>query len=902
MKLFKFKNLITPTLLLLALLMTNIIEAQKNEMPPIIDRDIFFGDPEISGAQLSPDGKYMTFMKPYEGVRNIWLKKLNDDFKNARPITADKERPIPGYFWSHDSKFILYVQDKGGDENYHVHAVNLGHVKDGKDGMPKVRNITEGEEMRALIFSVPKSDPDAILVGMNDRDKAWHDLYKVKISTGERTLIKKNTERITGWEFDNNDELRMASRRNDDGTTEILNITDKGFEVCYTCNIKENCGVYRFHKDNDKAYFITNKGDDVDLSQLVLLDPKTGKTEFVESDPEKQVDFGGASFSDLSNEMIATSYTGDKTRRYFKDAAYEADYNFLKSKFPGAEVGWGSSTKDEQKFIIYVNSDTDPGATYLFDRKTKKIDFQYRPRPNLPVEHLAKMEPVRYKSMDGLEIPAYLTLPKGKEAKNLPVILFIHGGPWARDYWGFNSYAQFWANRGYAVLQPNFRSSTGYGKSFLNAGNKEWGNKMQDDITAGAYYLIEKGIADPSKIAIMGGSYGGYATLAGLTFTPDVYAAGISIVGPSNLLTLLETIPPYWESFRKVFHERMGDPATPEGKAKLMAQSPLNSADKIKVPLMVVQGANDPRVKQAESDQIVIAMRELGLPVEYLVAKDEGHGFANKENRLAYIAASEKFFAKHIGGRYQESVPENIAKKLDDLTVDINTVKLTEIASDEEANAPLPIPEHMPKASVCNYGVTIEMGPQKIPMDMKRVVQVDGDKIVVSDESSSAMGSMSDKTTMNIKDLSPIKREISQGPVTIVLDHSTDQITGNMSMNGQEKTFSQKLDAPVFGDGGALDLTLAALPLKVGYETMYRTFDPQAQKVKLFKLAVKAMEQVDVPAGKYNTYKVEVKPGDGEPGGSTLWIATEEKQVIKSSTIVPQMGGAKVTAELKSME
>lgn len=877
---------------------------ETGKLPPLIDREIFFGDPEIAGAQLSPDGKHMSFLKPHKGVRNIWVKVTDAPFETARPITADTTRPISGYFWSRDSKYILYVQDKGGNENFHVYAVDPeGKAADGAD-VPEARNLTPVESVRAAIYSVPKSDPDMLYVGMNDRDPSWHDLYSLKISTGELTLIKENTDRISGWEFDLADKLRLAYRSTDDGGTEILRVEDDKFVPCYSCTVEESCYVYRFHKNGKQAYMVTNKGEDLDLTQLMLFDPATGEATLLESDPEKQVDLGGAFFSKVTDELVATIYIGDKPRYYFKDKELEADYNFVKSKLPGVEIGFGSSTEDEQLWLVSATSDTDPGATYLFDRKKKELTFQYRPRPKLPVEHLANMKPVRYKSTDGLEIPAYLTLPKGLEAKNLPAVIMVHGGPWARDYWGYDAYAQFLANRGYAVLQPNFRASTGFGKAFLNAGNGKWGETMQDDVTAGVKYLIDSGIADPKRVGIFGGSYGGYATLAGLAFTPDVYAAGVSLVGPSNLITLLESLPPYWEAGRKMFYKRVGDPTTEEGKAKLMKQSPLFSAEKIKAPLLVVQGANDPRVKQAESDQIVVAMRDLGRPVEYMVAPDEGHGFAKPENQLAFMAAAEKFMAKHLGGRYQEEVTPGVQTRLEAMRVDVATVTLKEKAGEDVVNAPLPEPEADLKPAVYNYKMVISVGGQEIPMDVKRTVTEEDGHWMVTDFSATMMGNVEDKSLIQKGTLLPVKREVSQGPVRIVLNHTSEKITGTVSMNGNEQPVDVELEAPVFGDGAALNATLATLPLKVGYETVYRTFDVQTQKVRPFSLKVISIEQVETPAGKFETFKVEIDPLDESPGEQTSWITTADgmRCVVKTSATMPQMGGATVVVELVGIE
>jgi dipeptidyl aminopeptidase/acylaminoacyl peptidase len=554
---------------------------QANPYPPLIDRELFFGDPEISGAQISPDGKFIAFIKPFKGTRNIWVKRTAEPFAAAKPITADTARPVTQYFWSRDGKYILFSQDKAGDENYLVYAVNPADNPAAGQDVPAARNLTDVKGVRAYIYAVPRTEPDAIYVGLNDRDAAWHDLYKIKISTGEKTLVRKNTERVTGWVFDLKDQLRLATRSADNGDTEVLRVDDSGFTKVYSCNVFESCGPVRYHKDGKRVYFLTNKGD-LDLTRLELFDPATGKEELVESDPMKRVDFGNASFSEVTEDLIATSYDDERERIYWKNKGFEADYHLLKKKLPGREIDFVSGTKDERLWLILASSDTEPGERYLFDRQTKNLTLQYRIREKLNRDYLAPMTAVRYKSSDGLEIPAYLTLPKTTSpAKNLPAIILPHGGPWGRDSWGYNGFAQFLANRGYAVLMPNFRASVGYGKKFLDAGNKQWGDKMQDDVTWGAKYLIAQGIADPKRVGIMGGSYGGYATLAGVTFTPDLYAAAVDIVGPSNLITLLEAIPRYWEHLRILFFALMGDPETAEGRTQMERHSPLNHANKL---------------------------------------------------------------------------------------------------------------------------------------------------------------------------------------------------------------------------------------------------------------------------------------------------------------------------------
>ena len=645
-------------------------------LPPLIDRELFFGDPELAGATISPDGTHIAFLKPYEDVRNVWVKRTEEPFDAARPVTADRTRPIPQFFWSRDGRYVLYVQDRGGDENFNLYAVDPT-AEPAAQGVPPARNLTEAENVRVALYALPKDRPDTAFIGLNDRDPAWHDLYELTISTGERTLLRENTERISGWIFDLEGDLRLAVRSPPSGETEILRVDEDGFTPLYVCGVFETCNPARFHPDGERVYMVTNRGDDVNLVRLTLLDVESGNETPVESDPANRVDLAGAIFSDRTDELVGTVYVDDRPRIYWRNDEWEADYASLRERLPGLDVSIGSSTLDERAWIVDAAGDVEPGETYLFDRETDELTLQYRIRERLPREHLAPMMPIRYQSADGLEIPAYLTLPKGgADARSLPVVIVPHGGPWGRDSWGYRPIPQFFANRGFAVLQPNFRGSAGFGKAFLDAGNGEWGRAMQADITAGVEHLIEEGIADPERVGIFGISYGGYAVLAGLAFTPDLYAAGVSYVGPSNLLTLLDSIPPYWEAQRTMLHERVGDPSDPEDRERLIEQSPLFSADRIRAPLLVIQGANDPRVKKAESEQIVVALRERGFPVVYLLAPDEGHGFARPVNNLAAFAATERFLAMHLDGRAQEGGSPEVMQRLEEITVDPATVEL----------------------------------------------------------------------------------------------------------------------------------------------------------------------------------------------------------------------------------
>jgi dipeptidyl aminopeptidase/acylaminoacyl peptidase len=450
-------------------------------------------------------------------------------------------------------------------------------------------------------------------------------------------------------------------------------VDDGRLTPVYACGPEESCEPIRFHVDGRRVYVETSLGAP-DRSRLVLLDPATGETEEVDSDPEGEVDFGGALFAADTHELIGTWYVGDRTRWYPREARFAEDLERARRDLPDGDLGFRTMTTDGNRMLVSAISDVEPGASWLFDREAGSFELLYRTRPDVPSHHMARTTPVRYAARDGVRIPAYLTVPNGAP-QPLPAILFPHGGPWARDTWGFHNVVQFLANRGYAVLQPNFRGSTGFGKRFLNLGNREWGTgAMQHDLTDGVRWLVDQGIADPRRVAIMGGSYGGYATLAGVAFTPDLYAAAVSIVGPSSIPTLLDSIPPYWEPVRRTFHVRVGDPEDPADLDRMRAQSPLYAAERIRTPLLVVQGANDPRVKKSESDQIVRALRDLGREVEYLVAADEGHGFASEESNQALFARIEEFLARHLGGRYQADMPQRIRRRLEELTVAIEDV------------------------------------------------------------------------------------------------------------------------------------------------------------------------------------------------------------------------------------
>ncbi len=883
-----------------------------DELPELLERDLFFGDPEISGAQLSPDGRFVTFMRPYDDVRNIWIKRKGESFDDARPLTAD-DRPVPGYFWSRDSGHVLYVQDRGGDENFHVWAVDVTADPEDDAGVPPARNLTDVDGVRAMIYALPRTTPDRILVGLNDRDPALHDVYAVSISTGERELLIENHDNVAGWTADLEGNVRLAMRQTGEGGTEVLHVNNGQLgEVVFECSWQETCGPMNFHPDGDRVWFQSNKGEDVDLTGLYIMDLASGEMELFERDPEGEVDFGGAVFSPATDELLATVYVGDRPRIYPHDEDFAADLEFLREALPEGEISISSMTVDEGLALVSLSRDVDPGTVYLFDREAREVEKLYRTRPEIDSGQMAQMQPIRYTARDGLEIPAYLTVPRGVDPENLAVVALIHGGPWARDTWGYRSTVQFLANRGYAVLQPNFRGSAGFGKTFLNAGNNEWGDAMQDDITDGVKHLIEQGIADPDRVCIMGGSYGGYATLAGMVFTPDLYACGVNIVGVSNLITLINSIPPYWGPIREMFVRRMGDPDTEEGRAQLERQSPINHVDNIARPLLVIHGANDPRVRQAEADQIVVAMRERELPVEYIVAPDEGHGFRGRDNRLAMYARTENFLGSHLGGRYQDSMEEPIAQRLTDITVDVAGVELPDLADELAAARTRPLPSvdaDRVKPGRFEYVTRLSIQGNDIEMPGTREIarsELDGRAVIeVTSKSSSPMGEATDRHVVDAGTLRPIKRRAEQGPATISVDFGSREVSGQIDAGTQQIPIEIELEAPIYGGEAALELVLTALPLAEGYRTPIRFAEiGMQQRVRHFSLAVTGRESVEVDAGTFDAWRVELSALDDEGGDQVLWVHADSPwQIVRiEGQLPPQMGGAAFTTELTATE
>jgi len=607
------------------------------EVPPLIPRDLLFGNPERTSPSLSPDGKYLAYIAPDDNnILQVWLKTVGEE--ETHPLTRDPKRGIRFFFWTYNPDQLMYVQDSDGDENWHLYLVDV------KTNM--VRDLTPFQGVRAQVVNLDHKFPDQILVGMNLRNPQVYDVYQVNLKNGAVDFHTENPGNIVGWTADAEFKIRAASASSDDGGFDLLyrETPDHPWENLRHWGPDEEGGAAFFSNDGKILYMVGNH--DANAQRLIALDLSTRQETIIAEDP--QYDIGGLLAHPTTRNIEAVSFYKDKEEWQILDDSIVADLEAIKQIRPG-EFGISRTLSDEKWLISFVTDDG-PVYYYVYDRPTKTHSFLFSNKPKLEGLPLASMEPISYTASDGLTIYGYLTKPVGVELP-APTVMLVHGGPWARDTWGYDSEAQWLANRGYAVLQVNFRGSTGYGKAFLNAGNREWAGKMHQDLIDGVNWLVENGISQQDKIAIMGGSYGGYATLVGLTFTPDVFACGVDIVGPSNIITLMQSIPPYWEPIRKNFYHRVGNLDTETDFLK--ARSPLFFVDRIEKPLLIGQGANDPRVKQAESEQIFDAMKQAGKPVEYVVYSDEGHGFARPENRLHFYAIAEEFLAKYLGGRFE---------------------------------------------------------------------------------------------------------------------------------------------------------------------------------------------------------------------------------------------------------
>jgi dipeptidyl aminopeptidase/acylaminoacyl peptidase len=606
--------------------------------PKLVPRSILFGNPERVSPQISPDGTRLAYLAPVDGVLNVWVGSIGgDDFA---PVTDDRDRGIRGYFWPRDNRHLLYIQDKGGDENWRLYSVDL---ETGETG-----DLTPFEGVQAQVLAQSREKPNELLLAINKDNPQLHDVYHLDLTTGALEKTRENPG-FMAWVTDHQLNVRLGMAMQPDGGLVLLQPAGDGWEPLLSFDADDalNSGPAGFTKDGKGLYMQTSAG--VNAGRLVVRDIASGEETVIAEDP--QYDVGGVMIHPETREVQMVTFVKDRIERHVLDPSIAEDVEALEALHPGDLVFTGRDDAD-RTWIVAFTADDGPVPYYAWDRDTKTATFIFNHQPALEEYDLAKVEPFEFTARDGLVVHGYLTFPPGVDRTNLPTVLNVHGGPWHRDTWGFHPESQWLANRGYLSVQVNFRGSTGYGKEFVNAGDKEWGGKMHLDLIDAVNFVVEKGYADPTKIAIYGGSYGGFAALTGATETPDTFCCAVDIVGPSSLKTFIEGVPPYWAPMIAMLHRRVGNPETEE--EFLWSRSPLSKVDKIRIPMLIAQGANDPRVKQAESEQIVEAMRQNGIEHEYMLFEDEGHGFAKPENNLKFYAAAERFLARHLGGRCEE--------------------------------------------------------------------------------------------------------------------------------------------------------------------------------------------------------------------------------------------------------
>jgi len=614
-------------------------------MAELIPRRVLFGNPERVSPRISPNGTSLAWIAPHNGVLNVWTAPVGADgvdWDSATVVTSDTDRGIRVFRWAHDGRHLLYLQDTGGDENWRLYDVDLQTMQR--------RDLTPFEGVQAQILATEKKYPSEVLVGLNRDNPALHDVYRLDLVTGDMVKQVENPG-FAGWVADTELVTRVGVGLEPDGSLviKVRDGADGDWRLLQTLPAEDamTSGPMAISADGGSMLAMSSAG--VDTGRLVRVDLASGAEEVLAEDPD--ADVSGVRVNPDTREPQIVTWVKDRTEYRVLDPALEADLAAIRALHPGDPEIVAQDHSDMVWLVAFTN-DAGPVPFFLYDRRRREGHFLFDHQPELSRYELAPMEPFSYQARDGLTIHGYATFPPGAGRSGLPMVLNVHGGPWARDTWGFDSEAQWLANRGYLSVQVNFRGSTGYGKAFVNAGDREWGRAMQNDLTDGVAYAIAQGWADPERVAIFGGSYGGYAALAGVTFTPDLYRCAVDIVGPSNLKTLIETIPPYWQPQIALFHQRVGNPET--DAEFLWSRSPLSRAASIKTPLLIAQGANDPRVKQAESEQIVAAMRDAGIDYEYMLFPDEGHGFAKPENRLRFYAAAERFLARHLGGRAED--------------------------------------------------------------------------------------------------------------------------------------------------------------------------------------------------------------------------------------------------------
>ena len=911
------------SLITLGLLGFGLLKASASltaQQAPLLDRGQFFADPAVSDLQISPDGRLFAFRAPFDGLLELWISRRHLGVDSAVRVS---DGPAESFFWSNDSQYLLFLRDGDGDENFHLFAVEAD-----TSGGGAPRDLTPDEGVQARVYALPDSEPNIVVAGLNDRDPTANDVYRIDITTGDRELVRLNDVEVVEWVTDLDGVPRVAVRYGPDGGTELLTLRGDTIIPALGCSPDETCLPVRFHQANRRLYLVTDQGER-ERTELVLFHPTTFEIEAVDRDPEGRVDFGEAIFEPGSDVLVATVYHDDTTRVYAQDSVFAIDLEWLAERQSIGSLTLGSVSANDALWVLEAENDTTPGSYYLYNRWYDTIEPIAEALPALPGNYLAVTTWVTYRSSDGEDISALLTLPRGDSAVGLPAVVVPHDGPWARDRKGFDPMIQFLANRGYVVLQPNFRGSTGFGKQFFSAGTRAWGTGvMQQDLADGAQYLVDRGIVDPNRIGILGVGYGGYAALAGLAYTPDTYAAAVAVGAMTDLPAFVTDVSQHDRLAQPFLHHVLGNPDLPEDRTMLDSKSPLRAASAITRPTLLAHGVNDPQVSVSQSERLVTALRSAGQDSEYLRVASEGRRFRTATNRIAFAAALERFFAEHIGGRVQQAMAQDVGGLLADMTVDpgepLGTAALALSAPLPDADGAAVEPATLVYRITTSDGGETELTRSVLAetlegRDIWRVIdstlvpvltafefdstQFMDENFEYEPELSGDLMAAADTVDVDRSSLLPLRRRTG-GLASMSVDFSADRVTGEVFVSDFVDDIDVPLEAPVFSDGLGLDLAIAGLPLSDGYETGLRSFDVQLGQIVPQRLTVTGADQVNTPAGEFDVFRITLDPiGVRYAEPRALFVRQQAPHILIRSVIQVQneFGKYDQTTELISL-
>jgi len=894
---------------------------EQDQVVELLDRTLFFADPAISDVQISPDARLMAFLAPFEGVLHLWVKTIHAPFTEARRLTGNEEDPSSSYHWSADSRFLLYLRDSGGDENFHLFAIAADTTS---SAALEVRDLTPYGTVQTRIYSLaPFDSSGVVIVGLNDRLSQFHDVYRIDIASGNRELVLQNPGDVVTWIVNLAGIPVAATRIGFGGGTEIAGVFGDTIVAVYGCEPDETCEPIRAHRDGSRVFIASNRGDR-GRTELELLNPRTLEIEPVHTDPEGRADLSGVLFAPSTFELAAVMYNDDRTRIYPVDTLFPRDHALLEERFPELELTFGAASSNGALQVLQVSGDREPGTTFLFDVWRGRVDSLSAAHPDMPREQLRPTTAIRYRSRDGSDIPALLTLPVDSAPAGLPAVIVPHDGPWERDRWDYDPLVQFLASRGYAVLQPNYRGSKGFGKAHESSGFRAWGTTAQTDLNDGIQYLVAEGIADPSRIAIVGLGYGGYAALMGASSSTARYAAAVAIGGPADLPSFLAELPPYASSLAPRYRSRVGDLDDPADLQRLEVESPIFMVNEFRAPVLLIHGVNNPIVNVGQSDRLAAALSQAGREVEYLRVGGEGRQFRRAENRLAIATAIESFLAAHLGGGNQVpalGAADPVLTRMADAgraalggalasvvlpTADGNRLRRGTLRYRLSTTDGFTIESvrEIQRTSMNRRDIWRIIDSAMVPVYAGMQADTMLDFAAQSDPSQPEFEPIDlppppdaeepawDTVEVDRRTLLPIRRRTA-GPISVAIDYSGEQITGEMQILGMTLPIDVAIMEPVFGDGPALELAIAGLPLRDGYEVPMRVFDIRLERVVPMLLRVQGREQVETPAGRFDAWRAELTPVSRRdaPTYQLLLMNEQPHYVIRSTVRVPGDGG-----------